>query len=78
MNEMDNENAGIVQDGPDDDNNEIVDNIDNTEVSDKIDTSTMTAELTGHEILRVKLRMFLELFTTEKNELILTLIKTSN
>ena len=38
----------------------------------------MAAKLTGHEKLRIKLRMFLELFTTDKNELILAPIKTSN
>ena len=39
MSELNNDNAGILHDGQDDDN---------TEVADEIDISTMTAEQTGH------------------------------
>ena len=62
MSELDTEIVGIVDDGQ---------TKDTTEVIDEKETSTMTAKQTGNETLRIQLRLFLELFSTDKNELVL-------
>ena len=68
MSELDKEQAGATEDEADD--TEIID--------DEIDTTTMAAETTGQSSLKTKIRSFLELFTVEKNNLILTVINDSN
>ena len=63
MSELDNDNAGA----------------DYTEtIEDEIDTTMTAAEITGQSTLKIKIRLFLELFAVDKNNLILTVIKDSN
>ena len=52
---------------------------DDTEmIEDEIDTTTMVAETTGQSSLKTMIRSFLELFTMEKNNLILNMRNDSN
>ena len=69
MSELDRENAGATYDDEADDIQEI---------DDEINQSTLAAEMTGQSSLELKIRSFLELFTIDKNNLILTLIKDAD
>ena len=68
MSELDREQAGATEDEADD-----------TETpDDEIETTTMAAETTSQSSLKTKIRSFLELFTMEKNNLILNMRNDSN
>ena len=69
MSEPDNDNAGATDDGESDDIELI---------NDEIDTTVMVAEMTGQSSLKMKIRSFLELFTVEKNNLVLIMIKDAD
>ena len=66
MSELDRENGGTTDDIKADDGEEI---------DDVINRSPLAAEMTGQNSLKQKIRSFPELFTIDKNNLILTLIK---
>ena len=69
MSELDNENAGATDDSE-------VDDIEL--INDEIDTTMMAAETTGQKSLKMKIRSFLELFTVEKDNLVLTVINDTD
>ena len=68
MSELDKEQAGATEDEADD--TETLD--------DEIESTTMAAETAGQSSLKTKIRSFLELFTVEKNNLILIVINDSS
>jgi len=68
MSELDREQAGAIEDGTDD-----------TEIQDdEIEATTMAAETTGQSSLKKMIRSYLEMFTMEKNNLILNIMNDSN
>ena len=77
MSELDNPQPNIEDDAPDTATVEEEETETESEETDQIEDN-MALEMTDHQKLQTDLKLFLELYTTEKKEITLGVIKASD